>query len=105
MKTYDFSTLVKFDFKVRGVSLQVAADAVNKSKCQFLNELKGRTKKGYTSPETLAALAQEGLISEDTVQAWWRGLREGLNFGKEKAAHKRRHEKNLFDIFYHMFGW
>ena len=92
-KTGYFSTAVKFDFKVRGVSLQEAADATNKSKTQLLRELKGKTKRGYVPPETLAALAQQELISETTVDTWWKELRKELRFKaqKKKPRFKRSH--------------
>ena len=84
-KTDPFTLALKQDLEKRGLTLSGAADKIDKSFCQFRRELRGKTKLGIMSVDTVATLAQRGLISEGTVNMYWQQLREELRFKKEKA--------------------
>jgi hypothetical protein len=82
-----FSTALRSDLKKNNLTLEMAAERAKKSFRQFTRELRGETKLGLMSLETLAELRKEGVITENTVDAWWQTARGHLRF---KASRKRK---------------
>lgn len=50
--------------------------------------MRGQTKLGIMPVDTVATMAQKGLISETTVSLYWSQIRENLNFKKENGRPK-----------------
>lgn len=84
-----FTQALKADFKARKISGPEAARLAKKSFDQYKKELYGKTKQGMMSIETVAELAKEGAISNDTIEAWWITKRQALRMKKRHQGNKK----------------
>lgn len=101
-KNDPFTLSLKKDLKEKGITLQETAEAICKSWSQFRREYRGKTKLGIMPVDTVASLAQEGLISESTIDTYWQAVRTELRFKKEKPCWKQSLIKIAISL-YHKF--
>lgn len=85
-KTDQFTISLKRNLRNKKVTQQQAADSINKSYRQFTREIRGETKLGIMSVDTVATLARMGLITEETIMIYWEETRRMLKFKKESPA-------------------
>jgi hypothetical protein len=89
-KTDPFTSSLRMDLKEKGLTFAEAADEIHKSFSQFRREVRGNTKLGIMPVDTVAVLAQKGIISEFTVQVYWQQVRNQLRFKREKPRYINR---------------
>ena len=91
MTRYDlFLKSFKKDYKAKGLTQFDVADQIGLSPRQFARHIRGETKEAYMPIQTIADLRRLEIISEETINAYWQGLREMLRFkttrNKEETA-------------------
>lgn len=101
-----FTISLRTDLKKNGLTLDQAADVASKSSRQFKREIRGETKLGLMPVDTLATLAQKGVISDSTVEAWWQSVRTELRFKrspKKKTAFARSGQIKRFYGYFNTY--
>lgn len=79
MPTCDnFTTLVKNDYKNRGLTIPDVADRVGISPRQFVRQLQGETKVGMMPLATVSDLKRAKIVSESTAKAYIRVIADEL---------------------------
>lgn len=79
-----FRGVFKEDAREHGYSINMAAKEIHKSRRQLIRDVGGDNKLGIMPIDVLALLAQRGVISDKTVDEWWRTVRRELNFKAKK---------------------
>lgn len=83
---------VREDLRKHG-GIAEAAFRINKSPKQLGREIRGETKLGIISLETVADLRKANLIEAETAETWWPSARQMLQFKqteKEKPRYVNR---------------
>lgn len=91
MTSYDrFILLLKQDYKQQGLTIEDVAYIVGLGPRQLARHIKGDTKERIMPVRTVADMSREGIISQETVEAYWQGIRTELRFKKRKTADAAR---------------
>jgi AAA15 family ATPase/GTPase len=86
MTLSNFKGIKSFALDAQGANVDIYGDNAS-----------GKTKLGIMPVDTVAILAQRGIISEFTVNVYWQQVRKDLNFKREKPRYlNRSHKQTIY---------